>query len=159
MVADFMASFMRHKRFYEYQNYRYPGTDRFGIFIADDVTGEYRDRGAGIVVRPRTPRYRAPVVAIVDNATISSGEGVALGIGEMGNGRVVGFSGTNGSFGMSGDGALMPGGYEVDWPFGQSLNKEGREFGRWTVETVSGASCPGRSDPFHRPLCRSVRQG
>ncbi len=124
MVADFMASFMTHKHFYEYQNYRYPGTGRFGIFVADDVTGEYRDPGTGVVIRPGAPRYRAPVVALVDNATISSGEGVALGIGEMGNGRVVGFSGTNGSFGMSGDAALMPGGYEVDWPFGQSLDQD-----------------------------------
>lgn len=63
------------------------------------------------------------MVALVNNGCISSGEGVAMGIKNLPNGRVVGFGGTNGSFGMSGDAALMPGGYMIDWPFGQSLDE------------------------------------
>ena len=46
-----------------------------------------------------------------------------MGIRNLKNAKVVGLEGTNGSFGMAGDGAAMPGGYEIDWPFGQSLDK------------------------------------
>ena len=47
-----------------------------------------------------------------------------MGIKNLPNGKVVGFNGTNGSFGMSGDTVQMPGGYVIDWPFGQSLDKD-----------------------------------
>ena len=125
MVAHFMSSLTRKKRFYEYQNYRVPGTDEFQIWRPDETTGTFRRYGEGVPIRPRKPRYRAPVVAVVDNATISSGEGVAMGIAMLARrGRVVGFSGTNGSFGMAGAGALMPEGFEVHWPYGQSLDHE-----------------------------------
>ena len=50
-------------------------------------------------------------------------EGVALGIKGLPNGRVVGLEGANGSFGMAGDAALMPGDFEVDRPYGQSLDE------------------------------------
>jgi hypothetical protein len=36
----------------------------------------------------------------------------------------VGFQGTNGSFGMVGDAALLPAGFVVDWPYGRSLNAD-----------------------------------
>ncbi len=124
MVAKFLSSFTLHRRFYEYQNYRVPGTDQFQIWRPDEATGKFIRPGAEVPIRPRQPRYRAPVVALIDNATISSGEGVALGVAMLPRGRVVGFSETNGSFGMAGAGALMPLGYEVRWPYGQSLDQD-----------------------------------
>ncbi|TRZ87063.1 hypothetical protein D4R89_10245 [bacterium] len=123
MAADFLASFYDRTTFYEYQNYIVPATGAFEIWIADDATGEYMSPGEGISIEPAARRYAGPVVALVNNGCISSGEGVAMGIKNLPNGRVVGFSGTNGSFGMSGDVALMPGGYVIDWPFGQSLDE------------------------------------
>ena len=125
MVADFMSSFYEHRAFYEYQNYVVPATGKFEIWKVDDVTGEYSSPGQGIHIKPAPParRFTGPVVALVDNGCVSSGEGVAMGIKRLPNGRVVGFYGTNGSFGMVGDGALMPGGIEIGWPFGQSLDK------------------------------------
>ena len=46
-----------------------------------------------------------------------------MGLSRLPNAKLVGFTGTNGSFGMVGDGVLMPLGQYVSWPFGQSLNK------------------------------------
>ena len=122
MVADMMASFYSRDSFYEYQNYVVPETGEFEIWVSDETTGEYGKPGEGIWIRPGVPRYTGPVVALVNNGTISSGEGLAMAIKRLPQGRVVGFAGTNGSFGMAGDGVLMPGGFAVQWPFGQSLD-------------------------------------
>ena len=54
---------------------------------------------------------------------MSSGEGVAMGVKNLPEGRVTGFWGTNGSFGMSGDTVKMPGELTVSFPYGQSLDK------------------------------------
>ena len=123
MVADFMASFYQRNAFYEYQNYIVPATGKFEIWVADDVTGQYARPGQGLVIAPRVPRYTGPVIALVNNGCVSSGEGVAMGIKNLPRGKVVGFEGTNGSFGMVGAEALMPGGYLIGWPFGQSLDR------------------------------------
>ncbi|HQF34463.1 MAG TPA: hypothetical protein PLM73_12225, partial [Petrotogaceae bacterium] len=40
------------------------------------------------------------------------------------NAQVIGFYGTNGSFGLAGAQAAMPGGITVKWPSGQSLDKD-----------------------------------
>jgi carboxyl-terminal processing protease len=40
-------------------------------------------------------------------------------------GRVIGFHGTNGSFGMVGGEIAMPGGYKINYPFGRSIDKNG----------------------------------
>ena len=123
MVADMMASFYSRDSFYEYQNYVVPDTGEFEIWVIDEATGEYVKPGEGIWIRPGSPQYTGPVVAIVNNGAISSGEGLAMAIKRLPQGRVVGFAGTNGSFGMVGDGVLMPGGFIIQWPFGQSLDE------------------------------------
>lgn len=124
MVADMMASFYKDKTFYEYQNYVVPATGKFEIWILNDNTGGYSSPGQGISIEPASKRFAGQVVALVNNGCVSSGEGVAMGIKNLPNGKVVGFNGTNGSFGMSGDTVQMPGGYEIDWPYGQSLDKD-----------------------------------
>ncbi|MEI6622999.1 MAG: S41 family peptidase [Actinomycetes bacterium] len=123
MVADFMSSFYSRKTLYEYGSYIVPATGKFQIWKVDEATGQYRWPGRGIVIQPAAKRYLGPVVALVDNGCVSSGEGVAMGIKNLPRSRVVGFMGTNGSFGMVGDAAGMPVGLEISWPFGQSLNK------------------------------------
>lgn len=123
MVADMLSSFYREPSFYEYQSYVVPATGQFQIWLGDDETGEYVARNQGITIQPGRRVYDGPIVALVNNGCISSGEGLAMGIGRLPNGRVVGFRGTNGSFGMAGDGVLMPGGYTVMWPFGASLDQ------------------------------------
>ncbi len=123
MVADFMASFYTRRTLYEYQNYIVPSTGKFQIWKADDTTGEFSARNKGLWINPRKPRFSVPIVALVNNGCISSGEGIAMGIKNLPNGQVVGLYGTNGSFGMVGAKTAMPEGIEVGWPYGQSLDK------------------------------------
>lgn len=122
MVAEILAELVDRPAVYEYQNWRVPGTDRFQVWLTDDVTGQFTIRNAALMIEPVRDPYLGPVVALVNNGTISSGEGVALGIAGRPCSAVVGRQGTNGSFGMAGAGALMPGGHEVHWPYGQSLD-------------------------------------
>lgn len=124
MVAEILAELVDEPSVYEYQNWRVPGTDHFQVWLTDDATGQFTTRNAPLMVDPVPDPYLGPVVALVNNGTISSGEGVAMGIARRPCSAVVGRRGTNGSFGMAGAGALMPGGYEVHWPYGQSLDAD-----------------------------------
>lgn len=122
MAADLLGSFYAEPSFYEYQNYLVPGTGRFEIWVGED-SGEFDRPGSGLMIEPAPQVYRGPVVALVNNGCVSSGEGLAMGIKRLPNGTVVGFTGTNGSFGMVGAGVRMPGGLDIGWPFGQSLDE------------------------------------
>ena len=124
MVAEILAEIVDEPQVYEYQNWRVPSTDRFQVWLTDDATGQFTTRNAALMIEPVRDPYLGPVVALVNNGTISSGEGVAMGIARRPCSAVVGRRGTNGSFGMAGAGALMPGGYEVHWPYGQSLDAD-----------------------------------
>lgn len=121
MTADMLASFYASRVLYEYQTWYNALTGKLEVRLLDDKTNQMVPE-QGLYIEPLPKRYDGPVVALVNNGCVSSGEGVALGIKNLPNGKVVGFYGTNGSFGMSGDKAGMPGGYIVDWPFGQSLD-------------------------------------
>jgi carboxyl-terminal processing protease len=123
MVADMLSSFYTTRSFYEYQNYIVAETGRFQIWKGDDKTGAYVDRGKGIWIRPGARPYTGPIAVLIDNGCISSCEGVAMGLSRLPNATLIGFYGTNGSFGMVGDGVLMPGGQQIGWPFGQSLDR------------------------------------
>lgn len=46
-------------------------------------------------------------------------------ISRLPHGRVLGFHGTNGSFGMTGGEIKMPGGYSIHYPFGRSVDQYG----------------------------------
>ena len=124
MVAEMMSSFYAERSFYEYAEYLNTVTGLWEIWDLDEQTGEPVAPGVGVWIEPGAERYDGPVVALVDNACVSSGEGIALGIRRMTNGKTVGFHGTNGSFGMVGDAALLPAGFVVDWPYGRSLNED-----------------------------------
>jgi carboxyl-terminal processing protease len=124
MVAEMMNSFYGKRSFYEYADWFNTATGLWEIWDLDESTGEPLAPNVGVWIEPGRERYEGPVVALVDNACVSSGEGIALGIRRMTNGKTVGFHGTNGSFGMVGDVALLPGGFHVKWPYGSSLNAD-----------------------------------
>lgn len=123
MVADMMSSFSTRTAFYEYQNWINARTGRFEIWKTDDTTGAFTKRDAGLWIHPGPKPYAGPIAVLIDNGCVSSGEGLAMGLSRLPNATLIGFYGTNGSFGMVGDGVLMPGGQEIGWPFGQSLDK------------------------------------
>lgn len=114
MVADMMSSFDTKKSFYEFQNYIIPATGRFQIWKADDVTGEYTTRGKGTPIKPGgLRRHRSHRGAGLTTAASVLAR-VATGLSRLPNATLIGFYGTNGLFGMVGDGVLMPGGQQMD---------------------------------------------
>ena len=122
MVTDILASFYKTKTFYEYQNGFNTVT---GVMeIRPDPDRKPFEADSGLYIEPLAELFDGPVVAIINSKCVSSGEGIALGIKNLPNGLTLGFYGTNGSFGMAGDEAKMPGNIEVHWPFGQSLDKD-----------------------------------
>lgn len=125
MVADMMSLLFEESSFYEYQNWYNADTGGLEIILVDENTGRFVDPGEGITIEPGSPVFEGPVVALVNPACISSGEGIAMSVGRLPNGEVVGFRGTNGSFGMV-YGAMieMPGGYSITYPLGQSLDED-----------------------------------
>jgi carboxyl-terminal processing protease len=136
MVAEMMSSFSSERSFYEYAQWFDTGTGLWEIWDLDEWTGEPLAPDKGVWIEPGRERYDGPVVALVDNACVSSGEGVAMSMRRMDDGKTVGFHGTDGSFGMVGDSALLPGGFVVSWPYGRSLD---------AAKVVQLDSRPGRA--------------
>jgi carboxyl-terminal processing protease len=106
MVAEILGLFYSEKTLYEYQKYG----------ASDDLLALY--------ITPEEQRFEGKIIALTNSQCISSGEGVALGVKNLPNGETLGFYGTNGSFGMSGGQVKMPEGITIDYPFGQSLDKD-----------------------------------
>ncbi len=121
LAAELSGFFYQSPAFYEYQNFYNDITGKFENVLLDDEN-EIIGRNAALNISPQTPHYEGPVIVIVNPLTISSGEGVAMAIQNLLQGQVLGFWGTNGSFGMTGGEATMPGDHKVHFPYGQSLN-------------------------------------
>jgi len=121
MAADILGSFYSTRSFYEYQNAYDPDTKKWILGPVDNQTGEI-----GLYIEPVQEQFAGPVIALINQKCVSSGEGIALKIKELPNGETLGFYGTSGSFGLvgGGPGAIMPGGITVHWPTGQSLDEQ-----------------------------------
>ena len=118
MAADILGSFYSVKTVYEYQNiYDMPKGER-KILPANNKGGSL-----ALYIEPAQQYFGGKVIALVNQKCVSSGEGIAMGIKNLPNGETLGFYGTNGSFGLSGAKAIVPGGHTVDWPSGQSLDE------------------------------------
>lgn len=155
MVADMLASFYPAKTLYEYQNSLNASTG-FMEIQPDDAQKD-NDPEFGLYIKPNTPAFKAPVIALINSKCISSGEGVAMGIKKAPRGETVGFYGTNGSFGMAGGEAKMPGNIEVHWPYGQSLDKN-KQVQIDSRDGVGGIS-PSIRIPMTRENALKVAQG
>ena len=118
MAAAMLGSFYPEKAFYEYQNVYDPATGTRSIQVADAATGSL-----ALWTDPAELVYTGRVIALINQKCVSSGEGLAMGIRNLPKGETLGFFGTNGSFGLCGPEAAMPGGLTVHWPSGQSLDE------------------------------------
>jgi carboxyl-terminal processing protease len=119
MAADLLGSFYEEKSIFEYQNvYNYKISKRE---LSKD---ESHPDSLELFINPAEKIFKGTVLALVNPKCVSSGEGVAMGISKLKNAQVIGFYGTNGSFGLVGAQATMPGGVTVKWPSGQSLDKD-----------------------------------
>lgn len=116
MSADILGSFYAQKTLYEYQNLYNPVTGEFEI---QSATADSQ----GLYIQPAEPYFDGEIIALINTKCVSSGEGLAMGIKNLPNGETLGFYGTNGSFGLAGSEAAMPGDLTVHWPSGQSLDE------------------------------------
>lgn len=117
MTAAMLGSFYTQKTLFEYQN------------VYDSATGTRSTEATGdsagtLYIEPAEPSYTGRVIALINQKCLSCGEGLAMGIHNLKNGDTLGFYGTNGSFGLAGAEATMPGGFTVSWPSGQSLGAD-----------------------------------
>jgi len=114
LAAWLSGCFYSQTDFYEY------------ISMFDKISGDFIDVET-LLIAPREPNYAGPVVALVSGGCISSGEGPAMAVQRLPRGRVISFYGSNGSFGMvSGPIIKMPGGFQLTYPFGRSLDRNRR---------------------------------
>jgi carboxyl-terminal processing protease len=79
-----------------------------------------------LYITPQEPCFAGPVAVLVNPVTKSSGEGPPAFFSKRPSSVVIGFHGTNGSFGLAGGEIVMPGGYTIKYPFGRSLNRDGQ---------------------------------
>jgi carboxyl-terminal processing protease len=109
-----------------------------GIFYrgpANYLDAEYFDPASGtfavkkdehIAIAPQQPAFGGPVAALISPGTVSAGEGLARAIQQLPQGATVGFSGTHGSYGMTGGRIELPEGIVVSFPVGRSIDENGR---------------------------------
>lgn len=117
MSAALLGSFYGEPAFYEYQNdYDYlTGTRRIIRAMPESEA---------LMITPADTIFTGRIIALINQKCVSSGEGLAQGIRNLQSGDTLGFYGTNGSYGLTGSEAAMPGGLTVAWPAGQSLDHE-----------------------------------
>jgi len=99
--------------------------ERLNTFVPQTGTRALMRFGSeeGIFITAAPSIYTGKIVALTNYRTVSSGEGLAMGIKRLENGETLGFWGTNGSFGLAGCEAMMGEGIIIRWPSGQSLDE------------------------------------
>jgi carboxyl-terminal processing protease len=125
LASELCGFFYADRSFYEHQEYY---DTRTGGFLRYTMNEHNPDQPLdnGLWIEPQTLYYSGPVVALVNPNTISSGEGLTMCVQKLPQGGVVGFHGTNGSFGMVGDyNVILPGDYKIGYPIGRSVDQLG----------------------------------
>jgi len=87
---------------------------------------DYAIIGKSLYQAPQTVAYTKPAVLLIDDYVKSTGEGLAMSFARLPASRaqIVGFTGTAGSFGMSGARILLPGNVAMSFPYGRSLDAD-----------------------------------
>lgn len=115
LVAQMAGHFVNRKRIFEYVSYYNRNTGRFEINRAETRT-----------VQPSRIYFPGKIAVLINHNTASSGEGLPLILKGMPNVKIIGFTSTNGSFGIVSAPieVKMPEGYVVQFPDGRSLNQD-----------------------------------
>jgi carboxyl-terminal processing protease len=140
LVPKMMGYFLDEPDFYEY------------MYFDNWLTGlSIFDIAMPLVIEPKEPHYGGPVAVLIDQNTLSSGEGFPMVAQRLPQGHVVGIYGTYGSFGMCCSSISLPGGFEVQYPPWQSRDADHR------VQLDSDHSLQGGVVPDVRvPLTRDT---
>ncbi|NCD33067.1 MAG: alpha/beta fold hydrolase [Spartobacteria bacterium] len=144
LAAALCGFFYRTNAFYERQSYYNTLDGTFTVFTLDD--DHWVDH---LDIEPQAAYYGGPVAVLVNPGCVSSGEGIAMGIGALPNAKTIGFHGTDGSFGMAGAAIWLPGGHVIGYPYGQSLDANG------TVQIDSRNGVGGVAPSMRIPLTAS----
>ncbi|HOP08546.1 MAG TPA: S41 family peptidase [candidate division Zixibacteria bacterium] len=126
VAADISGFFASEEAFYERTAWYNASSGHFDLAYSDlfAQTFELSDRALWVV--PREPHFEGEIAVLVNPATISSGEGLAMAIGRLPNAKVLGFYGTHGSFGLIPWPIAMPEDFTFEYPIGRSLDASGR---------------------------------
>jgi carboxyl-terminal processing protease len=133
MVPRIVAFFIPARRIYEIPG-AYDRSPRRFVPLRD----------AAIWLVPRSPRHGGRVAVLVDEATVSSGEGFPLVLQGLPNVAVFGYRATAGFFAIGQKTVRLPGDLAMWFPQAQSLDAAGR------IQVDSDASGRGGVAPDHR---------
>ena len=133
MTARLAAFFQPKERLYEMAAVYDPETQRF---LPHPETA--------VRLVPLEPRWKGKVAVLIDNDTLSSGEGIPLALGGLPGVGLFGWQGTQGSFGINQKSVLLPGGLKLVFPQAPSLDARGQ------IQVDGDASGVGGIAPDHR---------
>ncbi|MEN6383199.1 MAG: S41 family peptidase, partial [Rectinema sp.] len=140
-AADISGHFAKESSIYERTAWYNASSGRFD-YAHSDLFGQTFELGdEPLWVEPRQPHFWGNIAVLVNPATISSGEGLAMAIGRQPNATVMGFYGTHGSFGLVFWPIAMPEGISFQFPIGRSLDAHG------VIQIDSDASGMGGVQP------------
>ncbi|NCC50770.1 MAG: hypothetical protein EOM20_06080, partial [Spartobacteria bacterium] len=111
LAAALCGYFYRTNVFYERQKWYNTLDGTFTEFTVDTMNGEHWVDH--LAIEPQAAYYGGPLAVLINPGTVSSGEGVAMGLGNLPQAKVIGFHGTDGSFGMAGAMIWLPGGHVI----------------------------------------------
>lgn len=114
LAARMAGYFLSKEKVFEHVSYYNRYTNKFEI-----------NRMETRLAKPTSPYFAGNVVILVNQNTVSSGEGLPLTLKGLSNVRIVGFTSTNGSFGIvtAPIEFKMPDGWIVRFPDGRSLDR------------------------------------
>ncbi len=112
-AANLAGIFANERQFYE------------TVTFLNHRTGE-QEVMSEVWVEPQEVYWGRPVAVLIDADTVSSGEGLTMLLARSPQVSVVGFEGTAASFGSTGSKILLPGGWELEFPGGRSMDRKGR---------------------------------
>lgn len=115
LVTAMAGYLVKEPKLYEYVSYYNHRTGKFEINANETRT-----------IKPLEPHYDGKLAILINQRTGSSGEGLPIAVKGLPHARIVGFTSTNGSFGVvsSPIRVEMPEGYVLQLPDGRSLNQE-----------------------------------
>ncbi|MFD0713378.1 S41 family peptidase [Paenibacillus sp. GCM10027626] len=114
LAAQMAGHFVSEEKVFEHVSYYNRNTGKFEI-----------NRMETRIAKPTTPFFAGNIAILVNQNTVSSGEGLPLALKGLPNVKIVGFTSTNGSFGVMTAPIefKMPEGYIVRFPDGRSLDR------------------------------------
>lgn len=125
VAAEISGFFATERAFYESTEWYDAETGRFEPAHSDLFMQTFKLGDKPIYVEPAEPHFGGRVAVLVNPATVSSGEGLALAIGAMPEAEVIGFNGTHGSFGLMSWPVGLPEGIVFMFSLGRSVDEGG----------------------------------